>query len=177
MIGALLYLEISLAQRLKLNYLSDDPPDLNGNEAAKLSMINVDLWNKPTISTPIGNQKYAMFHVSPIGGGVNPDGTLVWLEHFRDVVVQKLANGVGGIGTIPANQIKWWGGIVGVWNDDGSQYSDEFGSPVYPIHAAAMQFMPDDVTYDSNGNETSRVPASDYKEVNKLFGWSDRVWV
>lgn len=50
------------------------------------------------------------------------------------------------------------------------------GTPVYPIHAQILKIMPDDVTYDANGNETSRVPASAPKEVNKMVGWKDRRW-
>lgn len=197
-IGALLYLEISLAQRLKLNWTTwlneETPPDLSVSEVSKLNLVDVDLWLKPTITTPIGDKKYVVFHIAPIGGQKNEDGTLVWLEHFKDNIIQDLATGVGGIGTIPTNEIKWWGGVVGAWNRDGTQYgtttvpatydfdgnevtpSSITGTPIYAINPNILKFMPDDVTYDSEGNETSRTPALAPKEVNKLLGWGDRIW-
>lgn len=84
--------------------------------------------------------------------------------------------------------------IVGAWRRDGSQFGttivpatyDEnlveatpetvIGTPQYPIHAQYMKIFPDDVTYDQNGNELTRSAAAAPKEVNKLFGWSDRRW-
>ena len=84
--------------------------------------------------------------------------------------------------------------VIGVWNVDGTQYGTKriqatydvegnevtpetiTGTPHYPINLArAIKYMPDDVVYD-NGTELSRADAIQFKEVNKLAGWKDRLW-
>ena len=64
--------------------------------------------------------------------------------------------------------------IVGAWNwDDGTQV-EQAGSPVYPIHARILELMPDVVTYDINGNETSRTRPLVPSDVNLGFGQAPR---
>jgi hypothetical protein len=52
------------------------------------------------------------------------------------------------------------------------------GTPTYPIPTQAYRLMPDTVTYDVDGNETSRTPASsnaDLKDINLISGqWPRR---
>ena len=84
--------------------------------------------------------------------------------------------------------------LIGVWNMDGSQWGTTIvpavrdedgteitpesieGTPVYPLHPQHMLIMPDDVTYDQDGNETSRVPAAAPKDVCLVGGWEPRIW-
>jgi hypothetical protein len=48
------------------------------------------------------------------------------------------------------------------------------GTPTYPIHAQILKIMPDVVTYDVNGNEISRVDATEPTDVNLLMGQAPR---
>lgn len=50
------------------------------------------------------------------------------------------------------------------------------GTPVYPLHPQYMKIMPDDVTYDQDGNETSRTPAAAPKDVCLIAGQKPRRW-
>ena len=63
------------------------------------------------------------------------------------------------------------------YDEAGDELTPEVigGTPVYPIiNARIRKFLPDDVTYDQDGNETSRSPATAFKQVNKYFGQPDR---
>ena len=60
--------------------------------------------------------------------------------------------------------------IVGAWRWDGTQLAD------YPPHARILELMPDDVTYDEDGNETSRTRPTVASDVNLLYGQSPRVF-
>ena len=68
--------------------------------------------------------------------------------------------------------------IPAVLDEDGNEITPEqiTGQPTYPPipKAEMLEYMPDDVTYDQDGNETGRTPATDYKPVNKTLGWTDR---
>lgn len=74
--------------------------------------------------------------------------------------------------------------VLDVFQRNGLRHGQSFdtdgttviGQPTYPSipKAEMLLYTPDDVTYDADGNETSRTPATDYKEVNKLAGWADR---
>lgn len=88
--------------------------------------------------------------------------------------------------------------ILGVWNRDGTMagqtlvpaewdYTDPdnpilitpetvIGTPYYPRHPQYLNWMPDDVEYDANHQETSRTAATVGKEINKVAGWADRRW-
>ena len=78
----------------------------------------------------------------------------------------------------------WWDGRqVGTqWelDQDGDRTGNTTGTPVYAIPTQAYRIMPDVVTYDENGNETSRTPASsnaDLRDINLLSGQSPRRFV
>lgn len=58
--------------------------------------------------------------------------------------------------------------LLGVW--------DWQGELLQPIHPWLLEMTPDDVTYDEDGNEISRTPAVDYKQVHKWLGQKDRVF-
>lgn len=68
--------------------------------------------------------------------------------------------------------------IPATFDDQGNEITPEeiIGIPTYPPmpKTNALEFMPDDVVYDNDGNEVSRTPATDYKQVNKVLGFADR---
>ena len=77
--------------------------------------------------------------------------------------------------------------VIGAWHWDGRQVGtqweldadeqrtgDTIGISTYPIHARLIQFMPDIVTYDEDGNETSRTRPITMSDVNLGFGQSPR---
>lgn len=72
--------------------------------------------------------------------------------------------------------------IVGAWRWDGRQVgtrwnsdrTDVTGTPTYPIHPRLIDLMPDEVTYDAEGNEVSRVRPTGLSDVNLLLGQSPR---
>lgn len=68
--------------------------------------------------------------------------------------------------------------IAPQFDQDGNPLSPEqiIGQPTYPPldKATMVLHMPDDVTYDNDGNEISRTPATDYKEVHTILGFSPR---
>jgi len=84
--------------------------------------------------------------------------------------------------------------VIGAWNKDGSHYGttvvpailDEKGTvvtpaglsgrPVYNLHPKFLSMFADDVTYDKNGKELTRTPATQPKETNKIYGREDRDW-
>lgn len=75
--------------------------------------------------------------------------------------------------------------IVGAWSSNGLHYGQSLsydergneivkGRAVYPMKKWIRLFMPDDVTYDKDGSEKTRVPATKNKQVHKLAGRQDR---
>lgn len=91
--------------------------------------------------------------------------------------------------------------IMGAWIKDGCQYGTQYtqvengtdtitvdgndftvphydrvltGTPLIPLHPRLLDFMPDEVTYDAAGVETSRTLATTLKEVANIFGWAPR---
>lgn len=74
--------------------------------------------------------------------------------------------------------------VPAVLDDDGNVIVPEqvTGTPTYPPlpKLDMLLYMPDDVVYDTDpespgfGNEISRTPATDYKQVELLAGWRDR---
>jgi len=77
--------------------------------------------------------------------------------------------------------------MIGAWHRDGRQagtqwnedHTDVTGTPVYPVHAQAWRVMPDVVTYDDEGVELSRTPATsnaDLRDINLLAGQEPRIF-
>ncbi len=63
--------------------------------------------------------------------------------------------------------------VCGAWRWDGRQVKSD-GEPVYPVHARILELMPDIVTYDADGNETSRTRPTEPSDINILQGQSFR---
>ena len=75
---------------------------------------------------------------------------------------------------------------VGAWHWDGRQVGQEFtfnedgeitgvtGNPMFPLHTRILEFIPDIVTHDVDGNETSRVRPTAPSDVNLGFGQAPR---
>ena len=74
---------------------------------------------------------------------------------------------------IIAGAWKWNGLQVGTSRDEEG---DIVGTPLYPVDARLIQFMPDDVTYDSEGVEASRTNAIALKDVNLIAGQAHRIF-
>lgn len=49
------------------------------------------------------------------------------------------------------------------------------GKRTYPLNPNYLRWMPDDVEYDADGNEISRTPATEFKDVNLLQGHPQRL--
>ena len=75
--------------------------------------------------------------------------------------------------------------IAAAWHWDGRQVGTQYtydegeitgitGTPTYPIHTKLIDFMPDIVTYDVDGNELTRTAATILSDVNLLAGQSPR---
>ena len=60
--------------------------------------------------------------------------------------------------------------VLGAWDT-------ETGDILHPIHSRILEIMPDDVVYDTDGNEISRTPATAPKQCHKWLGQADRKWV
>ena len=59
--------------------------------------------------------------------------------------------------------------ILGAW-----RWSDGANIAAYPPHIRLIEFMPDIVTYDANGNETARSKPLTVSDVNLGFGQAPR---
>jgi hypothetical protein len=92
-----------------------------------------------------------------------------------------------GSPTALGNIAKWLGlyagkaFVCGAWHMGGLQLGtalDEdgnlIGSPLYPIDPRLVEFMPDDVTYNEDGAELSRTPATEPKQLNLMAGQKPR---
>lgn len=79
--------------------------------------------------------------------------------------------------------------IGGAWFFDGRQIGTQFvhdednniigvsGTPTYLLHPELINFMPDIITYDIDGNETSRTRPTKVSDVNLLQGQKERHFV
>jgi len=85
-----------------------------------------------------------------------------------------IASGVLTMKTIQVEEIHDIGS--GVFEDIPHYDEVVQGTHMYPIHAQYLKIFPDDVTYDEDGNETSRTAAVAPKEVNNILGWKPRRW-
>lgn len=68
--------------------------------------------------------------------------------------------------------------VPAVLDENGQVVTPEqiIGQPTYPPvgKTEMLDYMPDDVVYDDDGNEISRTPATEYKEVHNVLGYSSR---
>lgn len=195
MINVLMAMELSIAQKLRQNFKLVDPNDptqgyerndLTNAQRKKLKNFVEGFWKGPNY---LGTD-YAIismyFPEETVGSREEPptgDKRLYWYERLKQL--------------IPGDEFN-----LGAWDITGAQYGTKIippvydytdpenpveitpetvvGTPVYNIPNIVQNnpelIFPDDVTYDSNGNETSRTGATAPKEVNKVFGWEDRRW-
>jgi len=75
--------------------------------------------------------------------------------------------------------------IIGVWNQDGTQYGqtrtldeegNEFitGTSIYPFKPTKyLSLMPDEITYDAEGNMISTKRPTQVYQLKKFAGWGD----
>lgn len=59
---------------------------------------------------------------------------------------------------------------IGAWWQDGQQVNG------FPLHASILEFIPDIVTYDDDGNETSRTRPTEPSDVNLGMGQIPRIF-
>ena len=90
----------------------------------------------------------------------------IWNLYFDlpNNILLKVQNEIDALIVAFPNHIK----IIGAWKWNGTQI------PAYPLHARILEFMPDIVTYDENGNETSRVRPTVPSDVNLGLGQTPR---
>lgn len=67
--------------------------------------------------------------------------------------------------------------VMGSWRFDGEMGQDEEEKLYYALNPNYLKWMPDDVTYDQDGNETSRTDATEFKDVNLYLGQTPRLIV
>lgn len=61
--------------------------------------------------------------------------------------------------------------LIGAWRPDGSALDPE----AYPFAAAEyLALMPDEVSYDADGNEVSRTPPTAPAQIHNWSGWEDK---
>ena len=66
-------------------------------------------------------------------------------------------------------------GLSYTYDDEGEITGTE-GTALFPTHPLLMAFMPDVVTHDEEGNETSREAATVLTDVNLISGQAPRVF-
>lgn len=195
LINVLIAVEQPIAVKLKQNFTLVDPDDhtqgfvrndLTNAQRKKLRTVLSGHWKGPNIQGTdyvILSMYLPNIPVNDGSDGEPEDLRLLWLEKFKEL--------------LPGQEF-----TLGAWDRTGAQYGTSIvpavwdytdpqnpvevtpetieGTPVYPIHSRIASnpelIFPDAVTYDANGNETSRTPATGPSEVNKLLGWEDRRW-
>lgn len=60
---------------------------------------------------------------------------------------------------------------------DGERTGNTVGTPLYPIHSKLIDFMPDIIEHDSDGNVISTTPATVVTDVNLLQGQAPRKFI
>ena len=97
-------------------------------------------------------------------------------------MLQKIQTALDNLVATYPNRVR----IVGAWYWDGRQVGTQFvrdedgnitgisGTPTYPLHSRTIEFMPDIVERDEDGNEVSRVRPTDLSDVNLLQGQQER---
>ncbi len=72
----------------------------------------------------------------------------------------------------------WWDsrqvGTQWELDQDGERTGNTTGTPTYPIHPRVIDFMPDIVEWDEDGNVISTTPASILSDVNLVQGQQER---
>lgn len=187
-INVILALELAVAQKLRQNFINTNPDpegdpiwqrnDLTNAQREKLRSVYGDKFKRVTVATVEYVILNFYFPLITVGSRQDPptnDLTLHWLEQLKILLPgQEFVLGAWdhtgaqyGMTLIPA-----------VLDDEGNEVTPEqmVGDPVYPVHARLLDIMPDDVTYDENGNETNRTVATEFKQTHKILGWADRRW-
>ena len=125
-------------------------------------MHDIDTVQGMFKTTTAGGKTYTLFSLYPAGTAkaqeTIDDMTAKWPAHFI---------------------------VVGAWHFDGRQAGTQWeldelgeptggvtGTPTYPIPNTAYRLMPDTVTYDENGDELTRVPASSNADLRDINLWS-----
>lgn len=108
----------------------------------------------------------------------------VWSLYFdyRASVLQKIQDELDYLIATYPNRTR----IVGAWHWDGRQVGTQFvydvdgnitgvtGASTYLIHSRTIEFMPDVVIRDDEGNEISRTRPTELTDVNLLQGQKER---
>lgn len=105
--------------------------------------------------------------------------------NFKKDVLLKIKAEIDDLVANEPNRVR----IGGAWHFDGRQVGTQFtrdadgnitgvtGTPTYPLHTRLLEFMPDIVTWDEDGNEISRVRPTSLTDVNLLQGQKERRFV
>ena len=173
--NVILALELAVAIKLKQNFTNTEPDserppvwerdDLTNAQRKKLKSVYAGKFKNATVA---GTEYAVLNFYFPDIPVSDTDLKLLWLERLKEL--------------LPGKEF-----VLGAWGADGAEYGTTItrrpngsiaitGTPVYPIHARILDIMPDDVTYDEDGNETGRTPATAPKQVHKIAGWADRRW-
>jgi hypothetical protein len=182
MINVILALELSVAQKLKQNLTrintgtEEDPVwewernDMTNAQRKKLRYVYESKFGRATAGgdTYIGLNFY--FPDLTVGEKQDPptdDMKLWWLEKLKELLPGKEFVGGAWYGPTHKDKITSDGKSVqygqsitrATYDENGNEVTPELitGTPVYPQHAQLIKLMPDDVVYDENGDEVSRI--------------------
>lgn len=89
---------------------------------------------------------------------------------FPKNVLQKIKAEIDDLIANFPNHVK----IIGAWHWDDGRQVKQGGTPVYPVHARILELMPDVVTFDEFGNETSRTRPTVPSDINLGLGQTPR---
>jgi hypothetical protein len=113
-------------------------------------------------------------------GSIGAKTYTVYNAYMTEKYADKLETELGAENFIVLGAWMWSGlqlGQAEVYNviDDEMVKSIE-GEPLHPIHPMLLEVMPDDVTYDIDGNQVGTAPATEYKQVILRSGQKPRRW-
>lgn len=101
-------------------------------------------------------------------------GTVLTIVHY---IREAFPGAVQVLDCFTADGVRHGQSLVPELDVDGNVIGETIvGQPTYPplTKTEFLQYVPDDVTYDQNGNEISRLPATNYKQVILPAGYSSR---
>ena len=146
-------------------------------QGAVITRLNWDEETQGTYSGPVGDREHRIFKAMADRAevqrlfekaSINSNLWNLWSVTFDETKsdLNEIADELDYLALTYPNQFI----IGGAWFWDGRQVNG------YPPHPKLIEFMPDVVTYDENGNELSRTRPTVVSDVNVGLGQSPRTF-